>query len=153
MFKVEIRKTCKGCGKPLAKGYRTFCSKTCRDKSYIGKYKDTRNAWQRKKSGAFAPNKRRCLICGKWYVQVGTHIVQRHHLTAREYKEVYDLPLKSGIIPKWYKDLKGGQAMENGTFNNLKKGAKFRFKRDDPRAKATTGWKGRNGSIGYQEEN
>lgn len=153
MFKVDVRKTCKTCGGELPKFYRTFCGKKCANKFYNQKYKTQHKEWQRKKSGQFTPNKRRCLICGKWYVQVGTHIVQRHNLTAREYKENYDLPLKSGIIPRWYKDLKGNQAMENGTFKNLEKGAKFRFKKDDPRAKITTGWKGRNGSKGYEVQN
>ncbi len=152
MFTVEIRTTCKTCEKPLEKGFRTFCGKTCRNKSYTKKYKTKRLEWQRKRSGAYAENKRQCLVCGRWYIQVGSHVIQRHHFTAREYKELYDLPLKSGIIPEWFKELKGKQALENGTFHNLEKGARFRFVKDDPRAKIVSGWKGRNGSKGYTED-
>jgi predicted transcriptional regulator len=72
-------------------------------------------------------NKVKCLICGKYYVQVGSHIVQSHGITAREYREQFKLEVKKGIVPKWYREMKGEQCIENGTVENLKKGKKFRF--------------------------
>jgi len=50
-------------------------------------------------------------------------------MTAREYREYHDLEVKRGTTPAWYRELKGNQALENGTFKNLKVGARFRFKK------------------------
>jgi len=85
--------------------------------------------WQRRKSGAYAPNKIQCLICGNWYRQVGSHIVQRHDMTARQYREKFHLEVKKGILPPDLKALFGKQALENGTWKNLKVGKKFWFKK------------------------
>jgi hypothetical protein len=138
-FKVEIRKTCKICKKPLTKKrLRTYCSKTCRNKFYTKKYNSYRTKWQRfkrdKLAEKYSPNKVQCLICGKWYIQVCTHIVQIHGLLGRSYREYFDLEVKKGVVPKWYKKLKGDQAIENGTFKNLKNGKKYWFVLNDKRA-------------------
>jgi hypothetical protein len=45
--------------------------------------------------------------------------------------------------------LRSAQVFENGTVENLKKGASKRYKKGDPRAKEVTGWKGRNGAKGF----
>ena len=62
---------------------------------------------------------------------MGSHIVQRHGITARQYREEYELEVKRGTVPEWYRKLKGEQALKNGTFKNLEAGAKFRFKPGD----------------------
>jgi len=139
-WKVEIRTTCKICGKKLVKGQRTYCSPKCRVKFH----NDNQNAnhygvnWQRKKRDAIAsipdPDKVQCLLCGKYYVQVCSHVWQVHGLSAREYKEYFDLEVKQGITPEWYKKLKGDQAISNGTWRNLVAGTKYRFKKGDTRA-------------------
>lgn len=111
------------------------------------------NEWQNKKRGRFAEGKKQCLLCNKWYIQVGTHVIQQHYLTAREYKEYFDLPLKRGIIPVWYKEKKAEIARENGTASILPKvGLQTRYKKGDRRAKEVKGWKGRMGNKGYQGE-
>jgi predicted transcriptional regulator len=137
-WNVEVRSTCKICGKPITNSrFRTYCSKECRDKRNNDKQAETgySTKWQRAKRDKLAsiadPDKVQCLICGKWYVQVGTHIVQVHRMTCREYREQFDLEVKRGIVPKWYRKEKGEQALENGTFKNLKAGAKYRFKKGD----------------------
>ncbi len=132
-------KFCKNCGKELVKPENpqirnySYCNVTCRRKKY---YRDNGGAqFQRdylyKKNGGESEEKIQCLICGLWYRQVGSHIVQVHKITAREYREVMKLEVKRGLTRGWYRELKGEQALENGTVDNLLKGAKFRFKKGD----------------------
>jgi len=135
-FKVEIRKTCKICGQPITENrFRTYCSEKCRNKQYNKKKYIYQKEWALNKRGEYSPDKKKCIICGKWYRQVGSHITQRHGMTCREYRELYDLPVKRGILPNDLRELKGKQAKENGTCKNLKLGKKFHFTKDDKRAK------------------
>ena len=136
MFKIEIRDNCKICGKPLPNArYRTFCSTKCRNKSNNLKQKESgyNIKWQRdrrdKVAEAPSDKKCQCLICGKWYVQVGSHVVSVHKMLAREYREQFELEVKRGVTPEWYRKLKGDQAIDNETYKNLLAGAKFRFKK------------------------
>lgn len=138
-FKVEIRKTCKICDGPITETrFRTYCSPGCRNKFHNTKHRDDHKEWQRKKRDAKAsvrdPHKVQCLICSKWYVQLGSHTVQVHGVSGREYRENFDLEVKRGTVPEWYRKLKGEQAIENGTYKNLKKGAVYRYKRGDTEA-------------------
>ena len=71
----------------------------------------------------------KCQICGKEFRQVGTHVVQVHKMTAREYRKMYGFDVKKGQLPKDYKELKAEQAIECGGYTNLKKGKKFWFKK------------------------
>jgi hypothetical protein len=73
-------------------------------------------------------------VCGKWYVQVGSHAFLRHGMIARQYREKFELEVKKGITPEWYRKLKGDQALDNETYKNLEKGMKFRFKKGDKKA-------------------
>ena len=138
-FKVEVRKDCKICGKPLpTKRHRTYCSPTCRNKEYNKRYFQYRKEYAREwrgKAPEIEGTKIQCPICDRWYVQLGTHVIQRHEYeTAREFREDNGLDVKRGSIPTWYRGLKGKQATENGTWKNLKRGKKFWFKKNDPRA-------------------
>lgn len=138
-FKVEFRKDCKVChGKITGAHFRSYCSPECRIKFFNKKYSAQHTEWNRirRDQEASKPDAKKvqCLICKKWYVQVGTHIVQVHGATAREYREAYGLEVKRGTVPKWYREMKGEQAMENETYKNLKAGAVHRFKPGDPRA-------------------
>ena len=131
-MKIEIRKTCKICGHPLGYRQRTFCSKTCRNKNNYQKHKITQAEWQRRRDDTLAeiPStaKVQCLICGRYYIQLGTHIVQRHHMTAREYREYFDLEVKKGLTPEWFHKLKGDITIENNTYKNIiETGKKYRF--------------------------
>lgn len=133
-WKVELRTTCKTCGGPLPNArFRTFCSTSCRNKSYNVKNTAYQKDWQREKRDkeASIPSKDKCqcLICGKWYVQVCSHVQAIHGMTGREYREYFELEVKKGVTPAWYKKLKGDQALDNETYKNLAKGAKFRFKK------------------------
>jgi hypothetical protein len=142
-FKIEIRKTCKICGAPVPSGrWRTYCSKKCRDKNSSIKiiasgYNRER---QRVLSGKYESGKLKCAVCGKWYIQVASHVCQIHGLSAREYKEYFDLPVSRGVVPWWYRDLKGKIAKDNQTFLNLKNGSKFQFKKKDDRINKMKGY-------------
>jgi hypothetical protein len=50
-------------------------------------------------------------------------------MTGREYREYFELEVKRGVVPEWYRKLKGDQAIDNETYKNLEKGARFRFKK------------------------
>jgi hypothetical protein len=137
-FKIEIRKTCKVCKNPLPKRFRTYCSTACRNKFFNKKYREYGRQWQINKRNEIAdkpsPRKVQCLICGRWYVQVCTHIVQVHGLMGRQYREYFDLERKRGVVPLWYRQFKGDQALNNLTYKNLKVGKKFWFSPGDKRA-------------------
>lgn len=131
-------KTCKMCPNELTGRQRTFCSPICRDKNNYQKRKVYQAEYQTRKRDELASkpssDKIQCLICGKYYVQVGSHITQKHNMTAREYREYFDLEVKKGILPAWFKKVKGDLALENGTFKNLRAGKKHWFKEGDSRA-------------------
>jgi hypothetical protein len=139
-FKVEIRKNCKVCGgKIVTNRFRTYCSEQCRNKFHYRR--------SREKMGADAFNRRqreylykkrlklgreliKCEICGKYFVQICSHVVQTHKMTAREYKKEFGFDVKRGKVPFWYRGLKGSIAKKNGTeINVIEKGKKYWFKK------------------------
>ena len=135
-WKVEIRQDCIECGGKLPNArYRTYCSDKCRNKRNNRKQQELGYAteWQRKKRAKIASvpskDKCQCLICGGWYVQVCSHTHQVHGMTGREYREYFKLEVKRGVVPEWYRKLKGDQAIDNETYKNFELGAKFRFKK------------------------
>lgn len=108
-----------------------YCSAYCRQKFYYDKrdgaaYQREYNYNRRKDS---IKNRIKCEICGKYYRQVGSHIVQVHKMTAREYREKYGFDVKRGQLPPDYRELKAQETYENGTIINLKKGKKYWFKK------------------------
>jgi predicted transcriptional regulator len=138
-MKIEIRQDCKVCGGDIVHNrFRTYCSAECRNKFNNMKYAQAHAEWQKARRDRLAsipdPDKVQCLVCGKWYVQLCTHTFQIHGLTGREYREKFELEVKRGVVPDWYRKLKGDQALDNETYKNLEAGAKYRFKRGDKRA-------------------
>lgn len=132
-FKIDVRKDCKVCGGSLPKRFRTYCSAQCRNKFFNKKNAWRGLEWQRAKRAREATEpsdkKVQCLVCGKWYVQVCTHSFQVHNMNGREYREYFNLEVKRGVVPGWYREMKGEQALNNGTYKNLKNGRKFRYKK------------------------
>lgn len=132
---------CAECGQEFIKPKRQggnnqrFCSKKCRYKAINRRHQDYQKRWSRHKRGEYSADKVQCLICGNWYVQVGSHTYQIHKLTGREYRELMDLQVKRGIVPPWYRKLKGDQALENETYKNLEAGKQYRYIKNDPRLK------------------
>ena len=69
----------------------------------------------------------KCLECGKYYKRVCRHVNQVHGLTAREYKELHGLDVKRGLLTTADRETMAEHTTQNGTINNLQKGAKYRF--------------------------
>lgn len=135
-WSVDVLQSCKMCGGKLPNArFRSYCSLKCRQKRNNQKQQESgyNTAWQRNRREKIAsvpsPDKCQCIICGKFYVQVGTHIWAVHKMTCREYREHFELEVKKGVVPEWYRKLKGDQAIDNETYLNLKKGVKYRFKK------------------------
>lgn len=137
---VKSKYTCEICGKAITEKRKyKYCSTKCRNRHFYLKNAEYFRQWQmdRRDKIASVPNKNKvqCLVCGKYYVQVCSHVIAKHKFkSAREYKEYFDLERKKGVIPRWYKKMKGDLAKENGTEKNLKAGKKFWFKKGDKRA-------------------
>ena len=145
-MKIEIRADCKVCGGEIVHNrFRTYCSEQCRNKFNNIKYRDRQTEWQRAKRDRIAsvpsPDKCQCLVCGKWYVQICSHAYQVHGITGREYREKFELEVKRGVVPEWYRKLKGDQALDNETYKNLEAGAKFRFVKGGERVKKISKYK------------
>ena len=138
-FNVEFRKNCKVCGKLITnKRSRTYCSKECRNKNFAGKYKEYRAAFQQaqqdKIASKYDPNKIQCPLCGRYYVQLCTHVLQRHEMTARQFKKEFGYDVKRGLIPEWYREVKAEICIENGTTLKGEEGKEFWFVPGDKRA-------------------
>lgn len=134
-FTVKIKDKCIVYGEPIrTKRCRSYCSSQCRNKFYNKKYRKQQQQWATNKRAEYAPDKIRCLICGKWYYQVGTHIWYKHKMTCREYRIMQGLDVKRGLLPSFLRELKAKQVFENGTVHNLKAGEHFWFKMGDKQA-------------------
>ena len=124
---------CLVCNKPFSNLKRKYCNDKCRKKASNLKWQEYHTEWNRKKRAKEAmtsdDNKIQCLICGGWYKQVGSHVVQVHNMTAREYRELYKLEVKRGLTAPSYRKFKGKLALKNRTYKNLEKGKVYRFKK------------------------
>lgn len=119
---------CTVCG---ANAVRKFCSKTCRQKHYNTSRREYQRLWQLRK-GDIAREKRevliQCKVCGRKFVQIGSHVVQHHGYTsARQYREEWDYDVKRGMVPEYYRKIKAEKVFENGTVKNLLAGKKHWF--------------------------
>ena len=124
------QKICKQCNKeftpdnPQTRNVK-FCSKECREKFYYHNY---RKGYAQAKRGEYAPNKIKCALCERWYVQIASHVQQVHGMSAREYKEHLGLDVKRGLILEDYREVKR-ETQDPKTLQNLNKGKKFWFKK------------------------
>ena len=48
----------------------------------------------------FSGDRIQCLLCGKWFKRLPTHLKAIHEMTSDEYKEMYGLPWKRGLCSK-----------------------------------------------------
>lgn len=78
-------------------------------------------------------NKTQCLICGAWVKAPAMHAYQKHGVTAREYKQEFELPFGKGLLPQYLKERKREAVITNGTINNLPKGSGRRFTKGEDR--------------------
>ena len=45
----------------------------------------------------FSGDRIQCLLCGKWFQRLPSHLKAIHEMTSDEYKEMYGLPWKHGL--------------------------------------------------------
>lgn len=139
---ANVKKICVICGDSYvcnsnAHKRSKTCGTTCRNKYYYKKNNGKerqREYMQRRLEEKYPDARLKCLICGKWFRQVASHVYLIHGLTAKEYKKKFgmDVGKTTYTLVGELRDLYGEQAKENGTYKNLKKGAKHRFKKGDP---------------------
>ena len=48
----------------------------------------------------FSGDRIQCLLCGKWFQRLPSHLKAIHEMTSDEYKEMYGLPWKRGLCSK-----------------------------------------------------
>jgi len=132
---LEIEKT-----SPRANN-KKFCDVTCRDNHYreTGLFKKARDKSNHKRYSRYEEGKEKCVICEKdgeeaWYWAICHHAAFRHGVSHVEYKKMIGVDIGKGRIPEALKKRKRKHVFENGTVENLKKGAKYRYKKGDTRA-------------------
>ncbi len=117
---------------------KKFCSPECCDLNYktvnaarIKANYDRNNA---KKYNQYAEGKEKCVLCDGWYFAICHHAVQKHGLSEHEYKRMIGADVSKGRLPEQTKRIKRAHVFENGTVENLKKGAHKRYVKGDQRA-------------------
>lgn len=76
--------------------------------------------------------KLKCKMCGKSFHHLGSHIFHKHGITAREYKEEFELPFKMALISDqvYQKKKAAFEERREEYLENLKKfGKKYQFKK------------------------
>lgn len=77
-------------------------------------------------------DKLKCLICGRSFHHLGSHLWHGHHVLAREYKEEFGLPYKMALISDQVRGKKQDAFEENREVyikNLTKAGKKYQFKK------------------------
>ena len=79
-------------------------------------------------------NKLKCLICGRSFKHLGSHLWHGHHVLAREYKEEFGLPYNMSLITDEIKEKKSDATLHwKETFKeNFKNSKKYQFKKGKP---------------------
>lgn len=54
-----------------------------------------------------------CHICGQPFVKLGSHVVQKHGMTSRQYKQMFGLEVGRGLITNEHKEHLRGCVMRN----------------------------------------
>jgi len=86
-----------------------------------------------KRHGGESENKMQCLLCGLWFTKVGAHIVQRHGMTAREYREDMNLEVKRGLLRGEHREYLSELAIRNGMADQIREaGRPYRFVKGGP---------------------
>ena len=131
---------CKHCHFPIVPNYaaQKFCSLEHRDQYYkdTGFYTAKQIAYHNRKRVKPFAGATQCIICKLYFRAVCHHAWQVHELGEAEYKKMAGIDHGKGLIPEELKALKREHVFENGTVDNLKKGAKRRYVKGDTRAGA-----------------
>jgi len=84
------------------------------------------------------PNQLKCLICGKKFNHLGSHIWNKHKILARDYKMEFGLPINMALISEEIYKKKSEYFEENRekfVKQLLKGGAKYKFKKGHKQTK------------------
>jgi hypothetical protein len=67
-----------------------------------------------------------CFICGKSYINLGSHVGYGHKIQIKEYKETFGIPASVGLLARPFKQTKSKDASENPLIkkSQFKKGHK-----------------------------
>lgn len=140
MKRLNLTKKCTVCGKEYVahSNARKYC-----DSCKVAKYKEMqKRAWtkanyknQQREYQKKSQDKSQCLICGAWVKAPAMHAYQKHGVSARDYKEAFELPFGKGLLPEYLKEIKREAVFSNGTVKNLKKGSFKRFKKGEDRTR------------------
>jgi len=72
----------------------------CRRKVLKGFPWDGKFETKKEVNDYFSGDKIQCLLCGKWFQRLPTHLKAIHAMTSDEYREMYGLPWKRGLCSK-----------------------------------------------------
>ncbi|MFO7578155.1 MAG: MucR family transcriptional regulator [Pelovirga sp.] len=73
------------------------------------------------KRKAFGNDKIYCMICGKGFTTLKRHLNSAHQMTAKEYKEKFDIPASTSLAAKNYVEGRRQMAIDKGLAGNLAK--------------------------------
>lgn len=109
-----------------------YCNVSCGNKHrYILTNSDKQIQRRNEKAKIPNPNKIQCLICNGYYTKPMAHVWQVHGISAREYKEHFELYVSKGIIPSGHRELLRNHALDNSDViikqNLIEKGVQSRF--------------------------
>lgn len=137
---ATVTKECKECGELFTKanGRSKYCSVKCRTRANNRAGEESRrrrgidsNATAKERAGRYEEGKIQCVICGKWYVQVCSHVLYAHNLSNREYKKILGVDAKKGVVPDWYhkKKRKLNYETKDIAWKNFEKGKRYWFRK------------------------
>ena len=73
-----------------------------------------------------------CQLCGRKFKHLGSHIYHKHNLLARDYKTMFELPWKMGLVTREIKRKQRAANLKHDACRNknfAKAGTKFQFKK------------------------
>jgi len=76
------------------------------------------------------PERLKCKVCKKTFAHLGSHIWHKHKMLARDYKEMFGLPFKMGLVSETVRQKQINAENKWKGHKNFKKcGKKYRFKK------------------------
>lgn len=76
-----------------------------------------------------------CLLCGKKFVRLLSHVRQTHKISSTEYREAFGIPKNVGLIPESHKELLRSYINKDTIERITKLGEKTRFKKGGEQGK------------------
>lgn len=80
------------------------------------------------KRKAFGKDKIYCMICGKGFTTLKRHLKTAHEMTAKEYRDKFEIPAGTSLAAKNYIEGRRQMALDKGLAGNLEKARQSRKK-------------------------